>query len=236
MRNLRKLISFLLCLLFLSCRADLRKYKTLASKQKIFLQPSKIAIQVDSLSSISDAGMLPGLREEDYILYSQKKQLLWFDTVWKQKFVSKGWDLATKEEADYQIEVVIVDMGEVRPRVFIEGLSVGLVLGFIAGGATGQQEVGLAVFLSEVLEEIVIVKVLKSFFAITSIHLVVKQKDGTVLTVEEFRSYASKDYLSTLSETEQDKQENRIRSNLFQNAKDAFQYLEKNTTLANTSQ
>jgi len=118
-------------------------------------------------------------------------------------------------------------MGEVRPKVFIQGLSVGLVFGIIIGEATGKPDIGLAVFVWEVIEEIIIVYLLKSYFMITTIGLTVKDVNGLEITSKEFTSYSNDEFEENLPEFTKFLRENKVRGSLEKNARDIAEFIIK---------
>lgn len=149
----------------------------------------------------------------------------WLDTNLEKILLQQGITIVSKNNADLILEPAILDMGEVRARKFFEGLSVGLVLGWIIGEMTGDPEIGLAVFVWEVIEEIIIVYLLKSYFMITTINLTVKKTDGSILGSKEFTSYSNKEYENNLQEDTRSLRENKVRGSLEKNAKDIAEFL-----------
>jgi hypothetical protein len=131
------------------------------------------------------------------------------------------------DNADLILDTKILDMGEIRARKFIEGLSVGLVLGAIIGEATGDSKIGLAVFVWEVIEEIMIVYLLKTFLMITTIELTILEPDKTIVLKKEFTSYSNRDYEKTVAENLRDLRETRVQGSLDQNVKDIVEFLKK---------
>lgn len=152
----------------------------------------------------------------------------WFDVRLRRYLLANGVHLVNeREKADLVLETTILDMGEVRPKIFIQGLSVGLVFGFIIGEATGEPEVGLAVFIWEVIEEIIIIYLLKSFFMITTIEMKVSTPSNEVLMEKEFTSYSNEEFEETLPDFAKKLRENRVRGSLESNARDIADYLKK---------
>ncbi len=149
----------------------------------------------------------------------------WFHTRLKDLLRKEGVAVVQKDKANLILETKIVDMAEVRPRLFIEGLSVGLVLGVIVAELTGEPEVGAAVFVWEIIEEFFILYLLKTYFMITTIELTVKTPEGNILKSSEFRSYSYDEYNESLPEFTKYIRENKVRGSLAENAKQIARFL-----------
>lgn len=151
----------------------------------------------------------------------------WFRTRLRSTLLKNGISVVDRDRANVIFKTKIVDMGEVRPKMFIEGLSIGLVLGLIAGEVTGNPEVGLAVFVWEVIEEFIILYVLKSYFMVTTIELTAEDLDGNVLLSKEFTAYSNDDFIKKLPEFSKNLRENKVRASLDQNAGDITEFIYK---------
>lgn len=223
-----KLVSVLSVLLVLNaCNREIRKYINSNSFPiKVYIEPTIVDIDIYFLRSISSLEASDENKKE-LIKKVSKEHSEWFNTRLKNSLSTNGMEIVPKDNADLVLESRILDMGEVRTRKFVEGLSVGLVLGAIIGEATGDPQVGLAVFAWEVVEEIIIVYLLKTFLMITTIGLVIKKKDGTVLSDTEFTSYSNRAYEKTIPESLRSLRETRVQGSLDQNIQDIVKFLEK---------
>lgn len=219
-----RIFYYILCLL-LGCGRYLEKKDPAPKEARYFLKPIQIQIEIDSLSTVSSRMVGSPEGEKEEIRKELVHLLRWLETRARNRFAEDGILLTNQVANGSSMELRILDLGEVRPRVFLEGLSVGLVLGFLAGAATGNEEIGLAVFLSEVVEEVVILKVLKSFFYITTIEMTLRDKDGLVMDQGEFRTYRNRDYAKTVPESLQNTSEVGLRSNLDASLRNISHYL-----------
>ena len=228
---MRKYISFIsiftLIVFIFHCNKEIRSYvESKNTPLKIYLEPTKVEIDIYFLRSISSLEVDKDKKEE-IIKQVSKEHGEWFRNRLENILIEQGMEVVPKDQADLILESVILDMGEVRAKKFIEGLSVGLVIGAIIGELTGDPQVGFAVFVWEVIEEIIIVYLLKSYFMVTTIGLTVKQTDGTILGSKEFTSYSNKEYEKSLPEEIRNLRENKVRGSLEQNAKDIVEFLKK---------
>ena len=222
------MFSFLSILLVLSaCNREIRNYiNSNNSPIKVYIEPTIVEIDIYFLRSISSLEVSDENKKE-IIKKVSKEHAEWFNTRLKNTLSTKGMEIVPRDNADLILESRILDMGEVRTRKFVEGLSVGLVLGALIGEATGDPQVGLAVFVWEVVEEIIIVYLLKTFLMITTIGLVIQKQDGTVLSDTEFTSYSNRAYEKTIPESLRSLRETRVQGSLDQNIKDIVKFLEK---------
>ena len=220
---MRKYISFIsiftLIVFIFHCNKEIRSYvESKNTPLKIYLEPTKVEIDIYFLRSISSLEVDKDKKEE-IIKQVSKEHGEWFRNRLENILIEQGMEVVPKDQADLILESVILDMGEVRAKKFIEGLSVGLVIGAIIGELTGDPQVGFA--------EIIIVYLLKSYFMVTTIGLTVKQTDGTILGSKEFTSYSNKEYEKSLPEEIRNLRENKVRGSLEQNAKDIVEFLKK---------
>jgi len=226
-KNISLISIFTLIVFIFHCNKEIRSYvESKNTPLKIYLEPTRIEIDIYFLRSISSLEVEKD-RKEEIIKQVSLEHAEWFQTNLKKNLMDQGMEITPKDTADIILESAILDMGEVRPKKFIEGLSVGLVLGAIIGELTGDPQVGLAVFVWEVIEEIIIVYLLKSYFMVTTIGLTVKQTDGAILGSKEFTSYSNKEYEKNLPEEIRSLRENKVRGSLEQNAKDIVEFLKK---------
>ncbi len=191
---------------------------------KVYVAPTKVAIDIFFLRSISSS-IAEGEGNEILIKKISENHARWFDVRFRRVLLDQGIAVVSKEKADLILEPNIVDMGEVRPKVFLQGLSIGLVLGFIAGELTGKPEVGLAVFAWEVVEEIIIVYLLKSYFMITTIDLEIKTAEGLHLASKEFTAYSNDEFEELLPDFTKKLRENKVRGSLDKNAREIADFL-----------
>ncbi len=201
------------------------------SKQiSFFIAPSQIEIEIDSLSSLASRKLKEGEIESKEIEIELNHIKRWIDSRALHHLTSQGIAVSKEKNRAYSLELRVLDLGEVRPRIFIEGLSVGLVLGFLASSVSGNPDLGLAVFVTEVIEEIIIIKVLKGFFSIATIEMTLRSPNGEVLKTREFRTYRDTRYSESISPILRDSEEVRIRSSLDSSLRNMAEYL-KNQSL-----
>ena len=201
----------------------INKYLKLFSILSIFLILNVCNWEIRSISSLE----VYDDNKKELIKKVSQEHAEWFNQRLESSLRKEGIEIVPKDNAELVLESRILDMGEVRTRKFIEGLSVGLVLGLIIGEATGDSQVGIAVFVWEVIEEIIIVYLLKTFLMITTIGLVIKKQDGTVLSDTEFTSYSNRDYEKTVPEMLRSFRETRVQGSLDQNVQDIAKFLQK---------
>lgn len=223
---------FTISLLFQFCNGNIKEFLHKKPKPKIYLEAVEVGIKIDYLSSISSRS-IPEEKEESEINYRSKSYGRWFYLQLANSLEKEGFRITNKKEADLIIKTSIVDMSEIRPKMFIEGLSIGLVFGLIAGELSGDPQVGLGVFLLEVVEEFVILYILKSYFLVTTIETEFISAKGDLLKSTEFTAYSNKEYISKLPKQKQDIRENKVRASLDQNAKDIVEYLKDYTNQNN---
>jgi len=224
-----KLFNFLLIPLVFcySCTSDLKKYiNDQRDPIKIYLEPTEMDIEILFLRSISSK-TAEGDEKKILIQKLSQQNANWFRTRLRSTLLKNGISVVDRDRANVIFKTKIVDMGEVRPKMFIEGLSIGLVLGLIAGEVTGNPEVGLAVFVWEVIEEFIILYVLKSYFMVTTIELTAEDLDGNVLLSKEFTAYSNDDFIKKLPEFSKNLRENKVRASLDQNAGDITEFIYK---------
>jgi hypothetical protein len=190
----------------------------------VYLEPTRVGIDILFLRSISSAPLKEDSKENLIKLISER-HARWFDVRLKKILYSHGILIVAKEKSEFILEPTIVDMGEIRPKVFLQGLSIGLIFGFIVGEATGKPDIGLAVFVWEVIEEMIIVYLLKSYFMITTIDLKIKSSDGSLITSKEFTSYSNDEFENGLPEFTKKLRENKVRGSLEMNASKMTDYL-----------
>jgi hypothetical protein len=166
-------------------------------------------------------------KRKELIRKISKEHGQWFQARLEKTLQEEHIKVVPVDNADLILDTKILDMGEIRARKFIEGLSVGLVLGAIIGEATGDSKIGLAVFVWEVIEEIMIVYLLKTFLMITTIELTILEPDKTIVLKKEFTSYSNRDYEKTVAENLRDLRETRVQGSLDQNVKDIVEFLKK---------
>lgn len=227
LKKLFKLI-FICSILFfqIRCNQEIREYvQSKQSPLKIYLAQTYVDIPIYFLRSISSSEEEDSQKRKELIKQISKQHADWFKLRLEKYLKEQGYEIVPKENADLILESSILDMGEVRPRKFFEGLSVGLVLGAIIGEATGDPQVGLAVFVWEVIEEIIIVYVLKTFLMITTIDLIFRQPDGKILAHKEFTSYSNRAYEKTVPENLRSLRETRVQGSLEQNIKDIVEFI-----------
>lgn len=217
---------FIFTLFFgIHCHRDFHNYvQSRSTKLKVHIRPTEVGIDILFLRSISSLEVPSELRQE-WIRRVTERHAQWFDVRLRRILLSEGIAIVSEEKADLILEPSIVDMGEVRAKVFLQGLSVGLVFGIIIGEATGKPDLGLAVFVWEVIEEIIIVYLLKSYFMITTIDLTIKMPDGSVLASKEFTSYSNEKYEENLPDFTRNLRENKVRGSLEENARDIAEFL-----------
>ncbi|MCG9875104.1 MAG: hypothetical protein MH321_09985 [Leptospiraceae bacterium] len=232
------ILNNLLLIYFFSigCNHKLQNYIKNSQKTKpsmyVYLEPVRVGIEIGNLSSISSRNVKSD-RESKEIEYSGREHARWFQLQLANYLEENNFRISTLENADLIIKTSIVDMSEIRPKMFIEGLSIGLVFGLIAGELSGDPQVGLGVFLLEVVEEFVILYILKSYFLVTTIETEFISAKGDLLKSTEFTAYSNKEYISKLPKQKQDIRENKVRASLDQNAKDIVEYLKNYTNQNN---
>ncbi len=218
--------AFTLLFFFPFCNKQIRNYlNSRPSPLKIYLAPTKLDIDILFLRSISSREEVGKSKRKELIKEISNQHADWFSQRLEKYLIKLGYEIVPKENADLILESSILDMGEIRVRKFIEGLSVGLVLGAIIGEATGDPQVGLAVFVWEVIEEIIIVYVLKTFLMITTIEIIFKNADGKLLDSKEFTSYSNRTYEKTVPENLRSLRETRVQGSLEQNANDIVEFI-----------
>lgn len=228
--------NFLLFLCLFSCNQKIENY--LKQKQSntntisVYIKPVTVEMEISFLSSISSRKVQEGKVEEE-ISYRSDYFARWFYLQLSNLLEKNHFRVTSKDKADLIIKTSIVDMSEIRPKMFIEGLSIGLVFGLIAGELSGDPQVGLGVFLLEVVEEFVILYILKSYFLVTTIETEFISAKGDLLKSTEFTAYSNKEYISKLPKQKQDIRENKVRASLDQNAKDIVEYLKDYTNQNN---
>jgi len=210
------------------CYGNLKEFLQKPEKPKIYIEPVQVGIEIDSLSSISSRSV-PKEKFKDEISCRSQANARWFYLQLTNAFEKTGYHITSKDGADLIIKTSIVDMSEIRPKMFIEGLSIGLVFGFIAGEVTGEPEVGLAVFLVEVVEEFVILYILKSYFLVTTIETKFITPNGEILKSTEFTAYSNKEYINSLPKQKQSLRESKVHASLDQNAKDIVEFVTKHS-------
>ncbi|MDF3818652.1 hypothetical protein P3G55_02000 [Leptospira sp. 96542] len=212
-------------LFFLGCNRDLRTHISNKNNNlKLYLEPTVVDINILFLRSISSKNPPDHLTKETIQKVSNLHSN-WFNARLKRQLLQDGIAVVNKEHANTILETKIVDMGEIRAKMFLEGLSIGLVFGLIAGEVTGDPAVGLGVFLWEVVEEIIIVYILKTYFMVTTVEFTAKSMDGKILRNTEFTAYSNESYLKNLPDFTKDLKENKVRGSLEQNAKDISRFL-----------
>lgn len=210
-----------------SCTSDLKNFIDHQSDPiKIYLEPTEVDIEILFLRSISSK-TAEGDEKKVLIQKLTQQNANWFRTRLRSTLLKKGIPVVNRDRANIILKTKIMDMGEVRPKMFIEGLSIGLVLGLIAGEVTGNPEVGLAVFVWEVIEEFIILYVLKSYFMVTTIELTAEDLEGNKLLTKEFTAYSNDDFINKLPEFSKNLRENKVRASLDQNAEDITEFIYK---------
>jgi len=227
--SFRKVISSSILFLILfqsnSCKSKFDSIvQNSGSKLRIHILPTKIGINILFLRSISSI-QYNGELKEDLIKKVSERHARWFDVRLRNILLSNQIAIVPKEKADLILEPTIVDMGEVRAKIFLQGLSVGLVLGFIAGEATGKPDIGIAVLVWEIIEEIIIVYLLKSYFMITTIDLKIRTPDSTIILSKEFTSYSNEEFEERLPDFTRKLRENKVRGSLENNARQILDIL-----------
>jgi hypothetical protein len=197
---------------------------------KVYLEQVDVRIEIDNLKSISSRKVKENLEIEE-IKYRSKEHARWFQLQLANYLESENFRISTKEKADLIIKSSILDMSEIRPKMFIEGLSIGLVFGLIAGELSGDPQVGLGVFLLEVVEEFVILYILKSYFLVTTIEVEFINSEGVLLKETEFTAYSNKEFINKIPIEKQDLRENKVHASLDQNAQDIVEYIVTNSKL-----
>ncbi len=225
--RIRFISTLLILLTFIHCHRQFRTYiNARENPPKVYIEPTLVDIDIYFLRSISSQ-TVTNENKDVLIQKITKNHAEWFDIRLKRVLLSYGIPVVSKDKADIILEPKILDMGEVRPKVFIQGLSVGLVFGLIVGEATGKPDIGLAVFVWEVIEEIIIVYLLKSYFMITTIGLTVKDANGLAITSKEFTSYSNDEFEENLPEFTKFLRENKVRGSLEKNARDIAEFIMK---------
>lgn len=210
-----------------SCTSDLKNFIDHQNDPiKIYLEPTEVDIEILFLRSISSK-KAEGEEKKVLIQKLTQQNANWFRTRLRSTLLKNGIPVVNRDRANIILKTKIVDMGEVRPKMFIEGLSIGLVLGLIAGEVTGNPEVGLAVFVWEVIEEFIILYVLKSYFMVTTIELTAEDLEGNKLLTKEFTAYSNDDFIKKLPEFSKNLRENKVRASLDQNAEDITEFIYK---------
>jgi len=215
----------LILFLFNSCNNKLNfDLQPKSSKLKLHIEPTKVGINILFLRSISSGNEKDNWKEV-LIKKVSERHAHWFDVRLRNIFLQNQISIVSREKADLILEPTIVDMGEIRAKVFLQGLSIGLVLGLIVGEATGKPDIGLAVILWEIIEEIIIVYLLKSYFMITTIELKIKTYENQVIASKEFTSYSNEDYEEKLPEFTRKFRENKVRGSLERNAYQILEFI-----------
>lgn len=226
-KNLSILYLSLFLLFCISCNREFREsISTRKTPLQVYVSPTTVDIEIYFLKSISSQDTSSEKRKE-LIRKISKEHGQWFQARLEKTLQEEHIKVVPVDNADLILDTKILDMGEIRARKFIEGLSVGLVLGAIIGEATGDSKIGLAVFVWEVIEEIMIVYLLKTFLMITTIELTILEPDKTIVLKKEFTSYSNRDYEKTVAENLRDLRETRVQGSLDQNVKDIVEFLKK---------
>lgn len=225
MKFQNSLIFTVLLLSLLNCNETLKSYiKEEKNTLKVYIEPTQIDIDILFLRSISSKEV-SSEKKSEMIKTVSENHARWFQTRLKTALLKDGIAVVEKDKANLILRTKIVDMGEIRAKMFIEGLSIGLVLGIIVGGATGDAEIGLAVFVWEVIEEIIILYILKSYFMVTTIELSAENKEGKLLLSKEFTAYSNDKFIEKLPEFAKGLKENKVRASFDKNASEISEFL-----------
>jgi zinc transporter ZupT len=217
-----------------SCNQKIQNYLKDAQKEnpvlKIFLEPVEVEIEISRLSSISSAEVPNELKDQE-IDYRSKEHARWFQLQLANYLEGQNFRITKMKDANLVLKTSIVDMAEIRAKKFIEGLSIGLVFGLIAGEVTGDPQVGLSVLVLEIIEEFVILYILKTYFIVTTIQAEFIDKEGNILRDKEFIAYSNDKFLKKLPEEKRSIRENQVKASLDQNAQDIVEYLKEQSLL-----
>ena len=221
---------FLFVLLLIQCNREIKTYiQSKNNLPKVYIEPVVVDIDIRFLSSISSEEPTTDLLKETIRRVSHS-HALWFENRLREKLLKEGIIIEEKEKAKLFLSSRIVDMGEIRPKMFIGGLSIGLMIGLLVVKLTGKREFGIAILAKQVVEESVKIYLLKSYFTVTTIDIAFSIPGGNQVRSKEFTAFSNNDYLETLPELSRKLKENKVRASLDKNATEITVFLKELTS------
>jgi hypothetical protein len=203
------------------------------SKIKIYIEPVGVKIKINSLDSIATASS--NLKEsKDLIEIASQTHGAWFRKNLSAHLEEKGFLITEKENANLILECNILDMGEIRKSVFFYSIGFGIITGISAAWITGHKELGLGIFLFEVIEEslypIILLSFLKNYYLVSTIEIKIKNQEGIILDAEDYTSISNDEFINKLPIQFRKRRENIVRASMDKNAKKISEYLKEETT------